>query len=66
MTTSRQFSELEGEFTSKMTVDFPCPKRCGNRRITCQLWESSDGGYEDNKYTCQGCGHVWWVDGPDA
>ena len=26
------------------------------------LWESSDGAYEDHKYTCTACGSVYWVD----
>lgn len=58
---------------SKGTLSEPEPKkytciRCRQNTATCQEWESSCGGYEDYKYTCHNpdCGHVWWIDGPDA
>lgn len=30
------------------------------------VWESSDGGYEDEKNKCEACGKTWWVDGIDS
>jgi hypothetical protein len=65
MTTSRKFSEDEGEFTSTAHHAAQC-RQCGSDNVTCKTWESSDGGYEDYKYICQDCGHIWWVDGIDA
>lgn len=41
-------------------------RKCDAAAVTVQLWESSCGSYEDYKYTCASCGHVWWVDGPDS
>lgn len=65
MTTSRKFSELEGEFTRSEQSQTPC-RKCGGRNVKCQTWESSDGGYEDYKYTCGDCSHIWWIDGIDS
>lgn len=59
---------VPGEYTSEWqrvnNVHFTCPK-CGGNSIEWRLWESSDGAFDDHKYRCA-CGHVWWVDGPDA
>lgn len=63
---TRGMAEHEGEFDAATRVDRPCTK-CGARdRVTVQAWESKDGAYEDNKYTCHACGHVWWVEGIDS
>jgi hypothetical protein len=45
--------------------DRPCP-HCGGRRVRYRVWESSCGGYEDEKYTCPDCQRSWWVEGPDS
>lgn len=47
------------------TVVTDCGK-CPSQAVERQVWESSDGGFEDYHYTCKSCGHNWWVDGPDA
>jgi hypothetical protein len=65
MTTSRQFSESEGEFTKHGESTIPC-RECGGGSVTYKVWESNDGAYEDEKYTCPDCGATWWVDGIDA
>jgi hypothetical protein len=46
-------------------VAWPC-KKCGNEQTEERSWESSDGAYDDYKYTCPKCGHSWWEEGPDA
>ena len=59
-------SETQGEFTRATETDVRC-RRCDERgKVVCQTWESSCGEYEDYKYTCKGCGYVWWVDGIDS
>ena len=57
-------AETEGEFTKNDVSKRPCHKCGGEVRV--RLWESSCGGYEDEKYTCAKCRHTWWVEGPDA
>jgi ssDNA-binding Zn-finger/Zn-ribbon topoisomerase 1 len=56
-------AESEGTFTKTEKTYRPC-RECG-AEMTCRVWESSCGGYEDYEYTCTN-GHVEWVDGPDA
>lgn len=65
MTTSRQFTEDEGEFTKKGHSTIPC-RECGGDNVTYQVWESNCGGYEDYKYKCGDCGATWWIDGIDS
>jgi hypothetical protein len=65
MTTSRTFADNEGEFRKEKPTDIPC-RKCGKTEVTYQIWESSDGAYEDCRYTCQACRTVWWVDGIDS
>ena len=48
----------------KYRCDHSC-KKCGQKTVTYQEWDSNCGGYTDFKYTCQ-CGHSWWVDGIDS
>lgn len=60
-----QMSESEGTFVDVDLAADPC-KKCGHHNVTCKTWESNCGSFEDYKYTCEDCGHVWWVDGPDA
>ena len=59
--------EEEGTFTKKEWEEIPgtC-RKCGQRKLVCRVWESSCGGYEDNKIKCSNCGHIWWVDGIDS
>lgn len=65
MTHMHPMSESEGEFTHTEHNAGQCGQ-CGSHQVKCQTWESSDGAYEDYKFTCEDCGHVWWVDGIDA
>ena len=65
MTTSRKFSESEGTFRPTEQSAKLCDE-CGGSNVTYRIWESSDGAYEDYKYTCHGCGHIWWIDGIDS
>ena len=66
MTHMRQMEESEGTFNEAKPSDRKCPK-CGSP-MTSKTWESSDGAYEDEKYTCTSpaCGNVVWVDGIDS
>ena len=62
---------VEGDYNDgwKPTkVDAPSFKcrQCGSDDVWYREWESSCGGYEDVHYECRGCGHSWWVEGPDA
>lgn len=58
-------AEHEGKLAEARPCRGECPKCC-ERKCTMQTWESSCGGYEDEKHTCGACGHVWWVEGPDS
>jgi transposase-like protein len=40
--------------------------KCKSTDVLVQIVTSACGGYEDDHYLCQSCGHSWWVDGPDA
>lgn len=51
---------------SEMMPDRTCPKCNVKGSVARRTWESSDGAYEDDKYTCIACGHVWWVEGIDS
>lgn len=65
MTTTRTFSDSDGSFAAPEETGIRCPK-CSYRSVTVKEWESSDGGYSDERFECSHCHHVWWVDGPDA
>ena len=49
------------------TKEKPCPKGCGGQ-VMHQTWESSCGGYVDDKFTCSNpsCEYERWVDGIDS
>jgi len=63
----KEMSEYEGVFQKSSSCFYKCIK-CGKNTATYEVWESSCGGYEDYKYTCQNpeCKHVWWIDGIDS
>jgi transposase-like protein len=42
-----------------------CPE-CFSTSILVQIWESDDGGHEDNHFRCTACGYTWWIDGIDS
>jgi hypothetical protein len=58
---------IEGNLSSTITPhsDRPCPV-CGQYNVTMQKWESSDGAFEDAKFTCSTCQYEWWIDGIDS
>lgn len=62
---TKPMAEHEGDLSDPQPSETSCP-RCKGSSVTYQLWESKDGAYEDFKYTCGGCGEVWWVDGIDS
>jgi len=64
MTHTGPIPESEGTFREPEPTDRSC-RKCGERTVTVQLWDSNDGAYVDAKYTCA-CGHTWWVDGIDS
>jgi len=57
--------DSDGDFKPGCDEKHTC-RKCKVKAATCELWESSCGGYEDYRYTCGACGHVWWVDGIDS
>lgn len=66
MTHTGQMRDSYGTFGMSRTIHIPC-RQCGQTdQVTYQVWESNDGAFEDEKYTCSACGKVWWVDGIDS
>ena len=61
---TKPMAESDGTFTNENEVKWPCPK-CGGK-VHMRVWESSCGGYEDEKYTCTACPWVRWAEGPDS
>lgn len=59
--------ETAGNFSDETALpDVPCRKCKQIGNVIVKDWESSCGGYEDYKYTCKACNHVWWIDGIDS
>lgn len=66
MTHTGPLPDSAGTFSKpQVEVGLECPQ-CQDEPVTCEVWESNDGAYEDHRYTCTRCGHQWWVDGIDA
>lgn len=67
MTHMAPMKENDGTFGTPEAERSKCSK-CGQATMVCTPWESSDGGFVDDKYTCENpaCGHVRWVDGIDS
>lgn len=65
---ARQYGEHEGTFgdDGKVVPDIQCRKCACKGTVSMRVWESSDGAFEDYKFKCAACGHVWWVDGIDS
>lgn len=61
----KPMEESEGTFKPEDEELVSCFK-CNKVAMTCSIWESSCGGYEDAKYTCKACGYIYWSEGPDA
>jgi hypothetical protein len=66
MTHTGTLAESAGVFRDSIEVERRCATCCLVTRHRAQCWESSDGAYEDYKYTCLICGRVHWVDGDDG
>lgn len=63
---AKPMPESAGTAGESKPTDRPCPKCKQAGKVSFQVWSSSCGGYEDEKLTCGGCGHVWWIDGIDS
>ena len=59
-------SEVDGTFSKEKLTNLACRKCNKIGHVFLKEWESSCGGYDDEKYMCKACGHHWWVEGPDA
>lgn len=66
MTHMKTMSEHEGEFSPGTFTVRRCSECRENTRHEVKVWESSCGGYEDEKFICQICKHVFWIDGIDS
>jgi hypothetical protein len=65
VTHTRALADEEGRFSRRESAECFC-RRCKSQTVECELWESHCGAYEDHRYTCTTCGHVWWIDGIDS
>lgn len=65
MTHMKQMSEFEGVFNEQQTVQRKC-RKCSSNTAILEVWESSCGGYENYKYTCQECKSITWIDVIDS
>lgn len=63
---SNPISDDHGVFKNCTLTDRKCPK-CSSSMVS-KTWESSCGGYEDEKYLCTNleCKYVYWIDGIDS
>jgi ssDNA-binding Zn-finger/Zn-ribbon topoisomerase 1 len=63
---TQPMSESSGTLNPAKESDRKC-KKCGSTMMV-QIWESSCGGYEDEKYSCSNsqCGYSFWIDGCDS
>lgn len=57
--------DSEGDFGEPEHSDDKC-RKCGTDRVFFRRWDSHCGGYTDLLYECRACGHMWWIEGPDA
>lgn len=65
MTHSAPMPDSAGTFAGEKPCDDAC-RKCKAKQVVYSKWESSCGGYEDYKYRCNTCGHVWWEEGIDS
>jgi hypothetical protein len=66
MTHMAPIPESAGTFKEKsFPSKNPCQK-CSSTKVRYEVWESSDGAYEDYKYICPDCNYEWWIDGIDS
>jgi hypothetical protein len=65
MTHTGPMHESEGHFSQPEPTQSHC-RHCSRETVKVQAWDSHCGSYTDYKYTCDHCGHSWWIEGPDA
>jgi hypothetical protein len=65
VTHTRAYDDDEGEFSAEEKVSRRLCPVC-KTPMTMRSWESSDGAFEDFRYTCPECANVVWIDGIDA
>lgn len=58
--------ESSGTFQPAAQQLGDCPHCRATQCVTIRLWESSCGGYEDEKHTCGRCAKEWWMEGCDS
>jgi hypothetical protein len=63
---TKPMSETEGEFDPPSPKLYDCSYCGGKNCVQITVWNSSCGGYEDEKAECQKCGKVRWYEGADA
>lgn len=49
----------------KKETGYACLK-CGSKHIRSRCVESSCGGFDDYKFKCDSCDHIWWCESADA
>lgn len=54
----------DGTFHVSEPAASPCTK-CGGL-VMIHVWESSCGGFEDEKHKCMRCGHYVWIESIDS
>lgn len=60
MVDTKTYSESDGEFTKTEYSKSPCAK-CKAYTLKVETWNSSCGGYEDYKITCDTCKHAYFL-----
>lgn len=63
---TKAVQDSEGVFSKPETTSVRCRTKDCPGPVTCKTWESSCGGFEDDRCECTTCRRVWWVEGPDA
>ncbi len=66
MSETKRTDEPNGKTEEGILCQINCPKCRNHHGNTCQVRESSCGGYTDNRMTCWACRHTWWIEGSDA
>lgn len=57
----------DGKFVEPwQATEIACPRCKTEKSILKRSWESHCGGYDDTKYKCETCGHIWWAESIDA
>lgn len=61
-------NESEGKLGPEGRLLTGCRGKCAPAATahTVQEWDSNDGAYEDVKFTCAVCKHVFWAEGIDS